>query len=525
MNGEVAKSDIGGTATKGAELSYRGGNLEVGNAKLANVTVTENGRLRLSLGDATVTHGLDNTSNDLAMKSGAGVLRTGDSTNVYAYHDATPAPQVAEAHRFKVGDFAKADGTSSTPTRSMGNPFVPKVISGNHATEAPGGSVQELAQATTPAPAKAEGAASPAEPAKLAPAQQPTPAATQTPPAEQPPAMQRRIIRNGEMEFEVEGFDSAYMQIGKIVAEEGGFIATTDSQKLPNGKMKGTIVLRVAPERLDVLILKLRALGDLKNQKIAAQDITKQYTDLESALKAARAMETRLLEMIKSGQGQIKDLLAAEKELGIWREKIEQTEGEIRYYNSLISLSTLSVTLWEKDIKTPTYAAETEQRNIGIEAEDVEKAYAGAQTAIAEAKGRIVESELKKYEAGQLAAKLVCEVNPDNAGPLTDRLKQIGKMARLDIERKQTTQGGTGAPAGIKLDRKDTRFLISLYNLANVAPRQTTNLNLACRNVEEAYRQILARVEKAGGRVVSSNLNRPKAEQTTGTISFRGEER
>ena len=118
-------------------------------------------------------------------------------------------------------------------------------------------------------------------------------------------------------------------------------LATTDSDKLANGKVKGTIVLRVPPEHLDTLVLKLRGIGDLKSQKINAQDITKQYTDLESELRAARAMEERLLEIIKTGKGEVKDLLEAEKQLGVWREKIEQVEGEIRYYNNLVSLSTL----------------------------------------------------------------------------------------------------------------------------------------------------------------------------------------
>ncbi len=62
--------------------------------------------------------------------------------------------------------------------------------------------------------------------------------------------------------------------------------------------------------------------------------------------------------------------------------------------------------------------------------------------------------------------------------------------------------------------------MLSIYNLANVAPRSTTDLNLAADDVEEAYRAILAQVESAGGRVVNSQLTKPTPEQTTGTIAF-----
>ena len=347
------------------------------------------------------------------------------------------------------------------------------------------------------------------------------------PPVQQ--QIQRKIIRNGQMEFEVDSFDSAFMQINKIVAEEGGYVTSTDSEKLSNGKVKGTVTVRVPPEHLDVLVLKLRGLGDLKNQKIAAQDITKQYTDLESGLRAARTMEERLLDIIKNGKGEVKDLVEAEKQLGIYREKIEQITGELRYYENLVSLSTLNVTLFERDIKAPTAAFETEEVQAGIEVEDVEKARADALKAIDDAKGRVIESSLKKLDAGQLTASIVAELTPEASGPFTDRLKQLGRVARLEAERKQTTTGGVGAPTPVvKMERKATRFNISLYNLANIAPRETVNMTLAAPDVETAYKAILAAMNApenpadAGvlGRIVSSTLNSQKSDQTSGAISL-----
>src|SRR5207247_2011259 len=83
--------------------------------------------------------------------------------------------------------------------------------------------------------------------------------------------------------------------------------------------------------------------------RTGGQDATQAYTDLESRPRAARTMEQRLLEIIKSGKGEIKDLLLAEKELGVWRTKIEEYEGEKRYYDNLVSLSTLTITLVEKE--------------------------------------------------------------------------------------------------------------------------------------------------------------------------------
>jgi len=372
---------------------------------------------------------------------------------------------------------------------------------------------------------KAPGSSGTADPAKEQPSQagwgQAGPAEPPAPPQTPPVAVRQKVIRNGTVEFEVESFDTSLMTITKLVVESGGFVASTDSSKLPNGKTRGAVTLRVPPERLDTFVLMLRGIGDLKSQKIAAQDVSKQYTDIESQLRAAHAMEERLLEMIKKGNGAIKDLLAAEKELGVWREKIEKFEGEIRYYDNLIGLSTLSVVLQERDIKASAASIETETVSAGVETDDVEKARAEILKAIDEAKGRIITSELKKLDAGQFAATIVAEVAPDRSGPVVDRLKQLGKVARLEVDRKQTTVDGTSAPLpGARVEQQPTRFTISLYNLANVAPRLTTTATLASGDVEAGYKQIMTLVEKAGGRIVTSQLQRPQPDQIVATLQI-----
>jgi glycine cleavage system regulatory protein len=230
-------------------------------------------------------------------------------------------------------------------------------------------------------------------------------------------------------------------------------------------------------------------------------------------------MEARLIEIIKTGKGEIKDILLAEKELGEWREKIEVFEGEIRFYSNMVSLSTLTLTLLEKDIKSPSLVSVTETVDTGIESEDVLKAEKDLRTLIADAKGRITSSDLKKLAADQFSLNIACEVPPENAGVLRDRLNQLGRVARLDVQT-ATTDNGTGRPVGLKEKRSDTVFRISIYNTTNVQPRETSYVSLACHDVEKVFRAIVARVGEAGGRVVQSNLNRLKADQVDGLVQF-----
>lgn len=348
-----------------------------------------------------------------------------------------------------------------------------------------------------------------------------------TEPAKDPVAQPagRKIIRSGEVDFEVESFDDSVAVIVTLVrATNGGFIATVNSDKLANGKVRGSVVIRVPPDELDKLVLDLRKelgkKGELKGQRIGSQDVTKQYTDMESRLRAARTMEDRLLKIIKDGKGEIKDLVAAEKELGVWRTRIEELEGELRYYGNLVSLSTLTVNLSEKEIRTAAAVAERERVQAGIEVEDVEKAYQDALKTIAELKGRVTKSELKQHAAGQLNAILHFEVAPESAGLMRDRLRQLGTMARLEVDRVQEAEGAGKMPLTGKVNRGDTQFLVSIYNLANVQPRETIAIQIAATDVPKAFADLRDAVAKAKGRVINSNLSEKDRQNISAALEF-----
>jgi hypothetical protein len=348
----------------------------------------------------------------------------------------------------------------------------------------------------------------------------------QQPPKGEPPApVARKIIRSGELEFEVDSFNAAAAVISRLVlATKGGFVASERSTKLPNGKMRGVIIVRLPPEQLDRIVLDLRQelskTGELRGQRIGSEDVSKVYTDLDSELRAARTMEERLLKIIRDGKGQIKELLQAEQTLGEWRTKIERLEGELRWLANQVSLSTLTVKLAEKDIRTAAAVAESERVQTGIEVEDVEKARAAALKAVEEAKGRVTKSELKQHAAGQFSAALHFEVEPESAGTVRDRLRQLGTMVRLEIDRVQYAEGGGPAPKDGKVHRGRTQFFVSLYNLANVSPRETVTLTVAAADVAAAFRTLREALAKARGRVVNAQLNEKDRKNVTAQLDF-----
>jgi hypothetical protein len=414
---------------------------------------------------------------------------------------------------FKPGEHRPQVTGNYGPTGFLNSPYPKGVVSGSTPS---GVSTPELA---VPAPGNWSGQADPKTGASNKPAN------ADPAPSPPPPAIpQKIIIRTGEVEFEIDSFDSAVANVFKLVnAIKGGFVATVNSEKLANGKVKGSIVVRVPPEALDGLVLDLRRDlgkgGELKGQRIGSQDITKQYTDMESRLKAARTMETRLLQIIKEGKGEIKQLLEAERELGNWRTKIEEMEGELRYYANQVSLSTLTITLAEKEIRSAVGIIESERVQTGIEVEEVDRAQQQLLAAVTEAKGRITKSEMKQLGSGQFNATVDFEVAPERAGALRDRLRQLGTVARLEIDRIQKAEGGTPQKDS-KVTRGETQFFVQLYNVARMAARETTTLQLAAPDVASAYQSLKNAVLQAKGRILHANLDEQDRQNVNGVLDF-----
>jgi Domain of unknown function (DUF4349)/Putative zinc-finger len=437
------------------------------------------------------------------------------NTNINGYY-ASPLYQGVGA-----GTTGSADTNGPAPTWTF-KPSDHRVTVTKAVTETERTPVQKTVTVMEREPGARPPAAEPTVPALIiSPEPDPKPAA---PPDITAEPTKRVILRSGDIEFEIESFDAASATITKLVnGIKGGFIGTVNSEKLPNSKVKGSITVRVPPEFLDSLVLDLRKElgkgGTLKGLRISSQDVTKQYTDTESRLKAARTMETRLLQIIKEGKGEIKQLLEAEKELGVWRTKIEEFEGELRYYANLAALSTLTISLTEKEIRAAAALTENERVQAGVEVEDVDKAYQAVLTAVAEAKGRMTKSELKQLSAGQFNATLNFEVAPEAGGPIRDRLAQLGRVARHEIDRVTQTEGGS-LPTDAKAKRGDTVFLVQLYNLANVAPRETATVQVAVVDVPVAYQAIRDAIAKANARVFAAQLDEHDRQNVTAQIDF-----
>src|SRR5207249_4389407 len=91
----------------------------------------------------------------------------------------------------------------------------------------------------------------------------------------------------------------------------------------------------------------LSALGKLESVNVNAEDVGEEFTDVTARMTNARRLERRLIDLLGTRTGKLKDVLAVETELARVREEIERYEGRLRYLRAHTATSTLSITVHE----------------------------------------------------------------------------------------------------------------------------------------------------------------------------------
>lgn len=320
---------------------------------------------------------------------------------------------------------------------------------------------------------------------------------------------QQKIIKSGTLTFEVESFDKAYQQVVKIVTEAKGYIASSSATKLPNGKVRGQIVIRVLPELFDVVTLRLRVLGELKNQSVTAEDITKKYFDLQARLKNARAMEERLIKLMAEKTGEVKDLLLVEKELDKTREKIERFQGELKYYDNLSALATIRLEINEKDIEKPFEYVQTQSANLSLAVADVVTAYHQAQAMVYALDGQIVEARLTDQN-NRIKGIVKAYVDAEYFSGLLEEMKGLGEVKSAVAEQRRTSSSGKASADKDTKVRKERGLVNLTLNppAGEYIQTKRARIILKSADVNKAYAQAQEMAAQVKAKILNGKLNR-----------------
>ena len=335
-----------------------------------------------------------------------------------------------------------------------------------------------------------------------------------------PELANRKLIRNARVELEIVSFNNAIQKISAFANEERGYVATTDSQKQANGKLRGQVVVKVLPENLDRLLQKLRTLGELKNQTLGTEDVTKAYLDTDARLKNARVMEQRLIDMLKTKTGKVSDLLQVEKELARVREEIEKMQGELKYWDSQVQFATVTILLAEKDMEEPAAFLIKERAQLALYAPDVEKIYNDVK-ALASPKVQITNAQLNRDYSGRVSATMSMLIAPEESESVISRVKGLGRVENFQTQTERIAQGGSGMSENAKTKRDKVELNITISREEQEQALQQTSLRIRTSSVDEKAKELRTLAEKQNGRVRSSSFSRDPDGREFANVTLR----
>ena len=330
----------------------------------------------------------------------------------------------------------------------------------------------------------------------------------------------RKLIRNAQVQLEIVGFDAAVQKITAFANEERGYVATTTSEKQANGKLRGRVVVKIVPENLDRFLPKIRGLGELKNQALGSEDVTKAYFDTDARLKNARVMEQRLIDMLKTKTGKVSDLLQVEKELARVREEIEKMQGELKYWDSQVQLATVTISLAEKDMEEPAAFLLKERVQLALYAPDVEKVYNDIK-GLTSPKVQITNAQLDRDYSGRVSAHVSMLIAPEESDAVIGKVKGTGRVENFQVQTERISQGGSGMSDSAKTKRDKVELNVTISREEQEQAFQQTSLRIRTFSVGEKAKALASLAEKQNGRIRSSTFSRDPDGHEVASLSVR----
>lgn len=154
---------------------------------------------------------------------------------------------------------------------------------------------------------------------------------------------ERKIIRNSSMEIVVQHPAEVADQIAALAESLGGYLVSSDSGG-QNGSV-ATLTVRVPASRFEEARAEIRKLGlRVENEKVDAQDVTRQYVDQDATIRNLRAEEAGYLSILKQATT-VKDMLAVSERLSEVRGQIEQQQAEFNALSKQIETVAIAVSL------------------------------------------------------------------------------------------------------------------------------------------------------------------------------------
>lgn len=173
-----------------------------------------------------------------------------------------------------------------------------------------------------------------------------------------PAAASRKLIRTVFLTMETTEFDPLLEKLSQTVTNLGGYVESSNVSgssilASPESRRYASLIVRIPSDQLDGFLSQMESQGNITNRSESTEDVTLQYSDMESRKKALLIEQERLLELLAEAES-MDAVIALESRLSEIRYQLESIESQLRIYDNQVDYSTVHIDLSEVKVFTST---------------------------------------------------------------------------------------------------------------------------------------------------------------------------
>ncbi len=172
-----------------------------------------------------------------------------------------------------------------------------------------------------------------------------------------PQTVDRIVIRNADLSIVVDDPTVTMSEIARMAAGMGGFVVSSNLYQttLESGVEvpRARITIRVPAEQLNDALGQIEgSANEVLSRNESGEDVTRDYTDLQSRLRNLEQAEAQLAEIMDSAN-RTEDVLDVFNQLTAIREQIEVITGQIQFFEQSAAFSAISIDILANEAVQP----------------------------------------------------------------------------------------------------------------------------------------------------------------------------
>ncbi len=167
-------------------------------------------------------------------------------------------------------------------------------------------------------------------------------------PQAESPDRGRMRVRRAWLSLEVADVGNAVARVTDVAREAGGYVESRSDA----GAVRADLTVRVPVDAMNPVMASLESVGRVTGRRVASQDVTGEYVDVDARRKTLVALRDRLRALLDKAED-VKDILSIEKELGRVQGEIDAMQARLQALKGQADRAALHLSIRRRRILGP----------------------------------------------------------------------------------------------------------------------------------------------------------------------------